>query len=172
MTPATLTIQSQDSHISRFLSLPKGRHGIAMPIIFGLVLCLAIWVASLSWTMTNSRARYQQVFKARKAYFMARSGMQHLFLKLKTMQRHCIEAMQSIENANDDEKKLLYSVFIEDVIVPPDDSYTGEKYEYRVNEFKVDSIDHEESKLTLQVGVEGSFGGQKNSISRLIRISR
>ncbi len=184
MTPAPRTIQNQDSSCylchSRVYA-PEGtggnpallsRRGIAMPIIFGLVLCLAIWVASLSWTMTNSRARYQQVLKARKAYFMARSGMQHLFLKLKTMQRHCIEAMQSIENANDDEKKLLYSVFIEDIIVPPDDSYTGEKYEYRVNEFKVESIDHEESKLTLQVGVEGSFGGQKNSISRLIRISR
>lgn len=53
-----------------------------MPIILGLVLCLAIWMASLSWTMTNNRSRYQQVLKSRKAYFMARSGMQHLLLKL------------------------------------------------------------------------------------------
>ena len=148
------------------------RSGIAMPIIFGLVLCLAIWVASLSWTMTNSRSRYQQVLKGRKAYFMARAGMQHLLLKLKTMQRHCIESMQAIENANNDEKKLLYAVFIEDIIVPPDDSYTGEKYSYRVNEFKVESVDLEDGKITLQVGAEGSFGGHKNSISRLIRVSR
>ncbi len=148
------------------------RKGIAMPIIFGLVLCLAVWVASLSWTMTNSRSRYQQVLKGRKAYFMARSGMQHLLLKLKTMQRHCIESMQAIEDANEDEKKLLYGVFIEDIIVPPDDKSTGDKYDYRVREFRVESVDLEDAMLTLQVGVEGSFGGQKNSISRLIRVSR
>lgn len=148
------------------------RNGIAMPIIFGLVLCLAVWVASLSWTMTNSRSRYQQVLKGRKAYFMARSGMQHLLLKLKTMQRHCIESMQAIEDANEDEKKLLYGVFIEDIIVPPDDKSTGDKYDYRVREFRVESVDLEDAMLTLQVGVEGSFGGQKNSISRLIRVSR
>ncbi len=143
-----------------------------MPIIFGLILCLAVWVASLSWTMTNSRSRYQQVLKGRKAYFMARSGMQHLLLKLKTMQRHCIESMQAIENANEDEKKLLYGVFIEDIIVPPDDKSTGDRYDYRVREFKVESVDLEDAMITLQVGVEGSFGGQKNSISRLIRVSR
>lgn len=148
------------------------RKGIAMPIIFGLILCLAVWVASLSWTMTNSRSRYQQVLKGRKAYFMARSGMQHLLLKLKTMQRHCIESMQAIENANEDEKKLLYGVFIEDIIVPPDDKSTGDRYDYRVREFKVESVDLEDAMITLQVGVEGSFGGQKNSISRLIRVSR
>lgn len=148
------------------------RNGIAMPIIMGLVLILAIWVASLSWTMTNSRSRYQQVIKSRKAYFMARSGMQHLLLKLKTMQRHCIESMQAIENANEDEKKLLYAAFIEDIIVLPDNSYTGEKYEYRVNEFRLESLDLENAKITLQLGVEGSYGGQKNSISRLIRVSR
>ncbi|HQB84579.1 MAG TPA: hypothetical protein PLR50_13855, partial [Candidatus Rifleibacterium sp.] len=63
MTPATLTIQRQDSHAFFRHSrdslchsraggnlFPLSRRGIAMPIIFGLVLCLAIWVASLSWT--------------------------------------------------------------------------------------------------------------------------
>lgn len=143
-----------------------------MPIILGLVLCLAIWMASLSWTMTNNRSRYQQVLKGRKAYFMARSGMQHLLLKLKTMQRHCIESMRAIEEANDDEKKLLYAVFIEDIIVPPDDKYTGDRYDYRVREFKVESVDLDDGRITLQTGIEGSFGGQKNSISRLIRVSR
>jgi hypothetical protein len=150
----------------------RDNNGIAMPIILGLVLCLAVWVASLAWTMTNSRSLYQQVLKGRKAYFMARSGMQHLLLKLKTMQRHCIESMQAVENANESEKKLLYAVFIEDIIVPPDDNSTGEKYGYRVNDFRVESVDLEEAKITLQVGVEGTFGGQKNSISRLIRVSR
>lgn len=148
------------------------KKGVAIPLVFGLVLCLAIWVASLSWTMTNSRSRYQQVIRGRKAYFMARSGMQHFLLKLKTMQRHCPESMRAIENADNDEKKLLYAVFIEDIIVPPDNSYSGEKYDYRVSEFDLESVDLENAKLTLQVGVEGSFGGQKNSISRLIRVSR
>lgn len=148
------------------------KRGMALAIVLGLVMCLSIWIGSLSWTMTNSRSTFQQVLKTRRAYFMARSGLQHLLLKIKTMQRHCSEAITVMEKAEADERKLLKSVFIEDIIVPPDDNYTGEKYDYRVSEFNIESIDYEQAKLTLQVGAEGSFGGQKNSISRLIRISR
>lgn len=148
------------------------RRGMALAIVLGLVMCLALWIGSLSWTMTNSRSTFQQVLKTRRAYFMARSGLQHLLLKIKTMQRHCSETITVMEKAEADERKLLKSVFIEDIIVPPDDNYTGEKYDYRVSEFNIESIDYEQAKLTLQVGAEGSFGGQKNSISRLIRISR
>jgi hypothetical protein len=145
---------------------------MALAIVLGLIMCLAVWIGSLSWTMTNSRSSFQQVLKGRKAYFMARSGLQHLLLKIKTMQRHCHESFNALENADADEIKLLTAVFIEDIIVPPDDNYTGEKYDYRVNEFKIESVDYENAKLTLQIGAEGGFGGQKNSISRLIRISR
>jgi len=139
----------------------RDNNGIAMPIILGLVLCLAVWVASLAWTMTNGRSLYQQVLKSRKAYFMARSGMQHLLLKLKTMQRHGVESMQAIENANEDEKKLLYAVFIEDIIVPPDDNNTGEKYGYRVNEFKVESVDLEEARLHCRSGSKVPSAGRR-----------
>ncbi len=150
----------------------NNRSGMALAIVLGLIMCLAVWIGSLSWTMTNSRSSFQQVLKGRKAYFMARSGLQHLLLKIKTMQRHCHESFNALENADADEIKLLTAVFIEDIIVPPDDNYTGEKYDYRVNEFKIESVDYENAKLTLQIGAEGGFGGQKNSISRLIRISR
>ncbi|MFZ5950684.1 MAG: hypothetical protein ACOYXC_08260, partial [Candidatus Rifleibacteriota bacterium] len=63
------------------------RRGIAMPIIMGLILCIAIWIGSLAWTMTNSRSQYQKIIKSRQANFMARSAFQHFFLKLRTMQR-------------------------------------------------------------------------------------
>lgn len=148
------------------------RSGMALAIVMGLVLCLALWIGSLSWTMTNSRSTFQQVLKTRKAYFMARSGLEHLLYKVKVMQRQSSATMLALEKANADEQKLLKSVFIEDIMIPPDDNYTGEKYDYRVSEFSVESVDYENAKLTLQIGAEGSFGGQKNSISRLVRISR
>jgi hypothetical protein len=154
------------------ISAVADKRGLALPIILALVLFLAIWIGSLAWSMTNARSRFQQVYKARKAYFMARSGLQHFLLKLKTMQRNGIESMRALEQANADEKKILYSVFLQDIIVPPDNSYSGEKYEYRVSEFNIESVDYESSRITLQVETEGGFAGQNNSISRLIRVSR
>ncbi len=150
----------------------NSKKGMALAIVLGLVMCLALWIGSLAWTMTNSRSAMQQVVKNRKAYFMARSGLEHLLLKIKTMQRHGHESIAALEKADADEKKLLFSVFKEDIIVPPDDNYTGEKYYYRVNNLSIESIDYENARLTLNVETEGSFGGQKSSINRLLRISR
>lgn len=150
----------------------NSRKGMALAIILGVVVCLGLWLGSLAWTMTNSRSAVQQVVKGRKAYFMARSALEHLLLKMKTMQRQSVESMTALENADNDEKKMLFSVFKEDIIVPPDDNYTGEKYYYRVNNLSIESVDYENGRLTMNVETEGSFGGQKSSISRLIRISR
>ncbi|MDN5279323.1 MAG: hypothetical protein PWR01_3288 [Clostridiales bacterium] len=143
-----------------------------MPIILGLVLCIAIWVGSLAWTMTNSRSRYQQIIKSRQANFIARSGFQHFFLKLKTMQRLCPESVRALEEANADEKKVLHDVFIEDIIVPPDDKFSGDKFSYRIERFDIESIDYDRSVLTIGVTSSGSYGGEKNLLKRLVRISR
>jgi hypothetical protein len=148
------------------------RRGLALPVILALVLLLAIWIGSLAWSMTNARSRFQHVHKARKAYFMARSGLQHFLFKIKMLQRQGFEAMRSLEQANEDEKKVLYSVFLQDIIVPPDNSYSGERYDYRVKTFNIESVDYDSSRITMQVETEGGFAGQKSSISRLIRVSR
>lgn len=150
----------------------NSKKGIAMPIILGLVLCIAIWVGSLAWTMTNSRSRYQQVIKSRQANFLARSAFQHFFLKLKTMQRLCPQSIKVLEEANQDEKKNLHGVFIEDIIVPPDDKFSGEKLSYKINDFNIESIDFDRSLVTIAVRSEGKYGGAKNNLKRLVRISR
>ena len=148
------------------------RRGIAMPIIFGLILCIAIWIGSLAWTMTNSRSRYQQVIKSRQANFMARSAFQHFFLKLRTLQRQCPESIQALEQANNDEKKKLHAVFVEDIIVPPDDKYTAERLSYQISDFRFVSIDYEKSLLTVEIHSEGRFAGEKNRLKRLVRLGR
>lgn len=148
------------------------QRGLAMPVILGLILCIAIWIGSLAWTMTNSRSRYQQVIKSRQANFMARSAFQHFFLKLRTLQRHCPEAIKALEQANADEKKKLHAAFVEDILVPPDDKYTAEKVSYRINDFKFASIDYERSFLTIDISSEGRFGGEKNQLKRLVRLGR
>lgn len=146
---------------------------MAIPIVLAVVLCLGCYIVSLSWSMSNARSRYQQTLNNRKAYFMARSGIEHIMLKLKTTQRHYIEAMTALESATtEEERKLLYSIFTEDVVVPPDNDHTGEMYEYRISGFNIESVDLEASNLTLQLEALGKYGGYKNSIKRLIRISR
>lgn len=150
----------------------QNRKGIAIPIVLVVVLCFGCYIVSLSWSMSNARSRYQQTLNNRRAYFMARSGMEHIMLKLKTMQRHCCDSMMSLENAPEEDKDLLYKVFTEDVLIPPDNHYTGEKFEYRVNDFGIESVDLEACMLTLRLEVLGKYGSYQNSIKRLIRISR
>ncbi len=151
----------------------ENRKGIALPIVLVVILCLGGYVTSLAWSMSNARSRYHQTLNNRKAYFMARSGMEHIMLKLKVMQRRCCDAMIALEETTDEnDKKLLNNVFIEDILIPPDNNYTGEKYEYRVNDFGIESVDLDASKLTLRLEVTGKSGGNKNSIKRLVRISR
>ncbi|MEW6710671.1 MAG: hypothetical protein AB1403_12670 [Candidatus Riflebacteria bacterium] len=146
--------------------------GIAMPIIMGLILCIAIWIASLAWTMTNSRSQYQKIIKSRQANFMARSAFQHFFLKLRTMQRLCPESIKALEDATVDEKRLLHGIFVEDIIVPADDKFTGDKLSYKISDFKFVSIDYEKSLVTVEVNTEGNYGGEKSLLKRLVRVSR
>ena len=138
----------------------------------GLILCIAIWVGSLAWTMTNSRSRYQQVVKSRQANFLARSAFQHFFLKLRTLQRLCPESVKALEEANEDERKTLNGVFVEDLIVPADDKYTAEKVSYKIGDFRIVSIDYEKAYVTIEVSSEGNYGGEKSLLKRLVRVSR
>ena len=152
----------------------NNKKGMAIPIVLCVILCFGCYVASLSWSMSNSRARYEKTLNNRKAYFMARSGIEHMFLKIKTMQRHCYESMLTLERVPDDEKTIIYSVFTEDVIIPPDKkiNYNGEKFDYKINNFKICNVDLESSSLTIELESLGVCGGYKNSIKRLIKISR
>lgn len=148
------------------------RRGIIMPIIFGLVLCIAIWIGSLAWSMTNNRSRYQLVLKSRQANFMARSAFQHFFLKFRTMQRYCPEAIRALEQANKDQQKKLNDVFIEDILIPPDDKFTAKKLYYRINDFRIASVDYEKSLLIIEISSEGRFGSEKNLLKQLVQIRR
>ncbi|MCK9455727.1 MAG: hypothetical protein PHF08_00525 [Candidatus Riflebacteria bacterium] len=150
----------------------KRNSGMALGVILCLTACFGIWITSISWSMMNSRSSYQKMLKNRKAYFMARGGMEHLMLKLKVMQRHSPQSMRVLENADEKEKKMLYNAFLEDIAVPPDVSFSGNIAKYRVTDFNLESVDLEHSRLTVNVGVTGIYEGQENKISRLMRISR
>ncbi|MGM0599038.1 MAG: hypothetical protein ACQETH_04390 [Candidatus Rifleibacteriota bacterium] len=143
-----------------------------MPIILGLVLCLAIYIASLSWTMSNLRSRYQQVLKSRQASLLARSAFEHFYLKFKTMQRLRPESIKAIEQADSDEIDKLEGIFCEDIIVPPDNDSSNRKFSYGIKGFKVESVSHEEAVITLEVIAYGSYGGKESTLKRLVRISR
>ena len=149
------------------------KKGMALPIVLCVIVCLGCYVISLSWSMANSRNRYDKTFKNKKAYFMARSAMEHMMLKIKTLQRHCSESMLTLENVPEDEKKIVYSIFTGDIVIPPDNDYkNNDRYEYRINDFNIKSVDLEKSALIVEIETIGKFGGYSNSIKRLIRISR
>jgi len=136
-----------------------------------VVLCLAVWIASLSWTMSNSRQRFQRAVKIRRAYFMARSALQHFFLKLKTFQRQNPEAMIALEQANNYEWNTLSRAFIEDVVLPGEinGSYTAS---YGISSFSISTRDIQKSELVVEIQAEGEVDGVKETIRRVNRVSR
>ncbi len=153
------------------------KKGIAIPIVLAVVLMFGCYVVSLSLSMSNSISRYEKTLNNRKAYFMARSGIEHMMLKIKTMQRHCSDSILTMEKAiledvAESEKQYLFSVFKEDIKIPPDNDLTSDKCEYYIDKFKIESVDLESSSLTLEIEAIGKYFGSKNSIKRLVRISR
>ena len=143
-----------------------------MPIILGLVMVLALWVASISWQMTNSRSAYQRTQQSRQAYFLARGAIEHFLLKVKTMQRQAHESMMVIEQANADEQRILSRTFLEDIAVLPDNQFTAASHNYTIKEYAIESVDSVHGILTMRVVAEGAFGSEKNELSRLFRLSR
>lgn len=150
----------------------RKQKGLAMPIMLGLVLVLAIWIASIAWQMTNNRSAYQRVLQSRQANFLARAGIEHFLLKVKTMQRQSHESMLAIEQANADEQKILARTFLEDVVILPDNQFTATSHSYTIKEYAIESVDSVHGILTMRVVAEGSYGSEKNVLSRLFRLSR
>jgi hypothetical protein len=149
------------------------RRGIALPLVLGLALCLAVWVGSLSYTMSQSRHRLKQAIKYRRAYFLARSALQHFFLKVKTMQRQAPQTMLALETADPANWDLLSRAFVEDLVMPePSASGLGDRARYGVASFTIGSVDHLHGAMTMEILAVGSVEGYTDTIRRVQRISR
>ncbi len=147
------------------------RRGIALPIVFGTVLCLAVWIASLSWTMSQSRHRFTQALKYRRAYFMARSALQHFFLKVKVMQRRNPEVMNTLYQAKPDKWPALAQTFTEDITLPMETTVPYES-SYRVSSFSIDLQDTTKGEMVIQILADGSVSNAKESIRRVYKVTR
>ena len=147
------------------------RRGIALPLVLGAILCLAVWIGSLSWTQSQSRHRFNKTIKIRRAYFMARSALQHFFLKVKTMQRQKPEAMRALYQARPEQWMVLSRSFCEDILNPreADGSYSGS---YRIGSFTIESQDTERGEMSIQILADGSVEGADESITRIYRVTR
>lgn len=147
------------------------RRGIALPIVLGIILCFAVWVGSLSWTMSNSRSRFTHAFKLRRAYFMARSGLQHFFLKMKVMQRQLPETMAVLDGAPAANWTALANSFVEDIVIPQESpaSYT---LSYGVGSFTIGTRDLDKGEMTIEIVAEGKVDGVGESIRRIFRVTR
>ena len=148
------------------------KRGMALPIALALVLCLGVWIGSLSYTMSQSRNRFTQMVKMRKAYFLARSGLQHFFLKVKTFQRLYPQAMLTLYQAKREEWPILSKSFSEDIIMPAD-QYPGEfNGKYGISGFNIESVDNETAYMAIKIISNGSIDGMKESISRVYKVTR
>lgn len=147
------------------------RRGIALPIVLGIILCFAVWVGSLSWTMSSSRSRFTYAFKLRKAYFMARSGLQHFFLKMKVMQRQLPETMAVLEGAPNADWPALSGSFIEDIVIPQE-SLSSYTLSYGIDSFTIGTRDLEKGEMTIEIVAGGKADGVGENIRRIYRVTR
>lgn len=149
--------------------MTRYNRGIALPVIFGLVLCIAIWVGSLSWTMARSRSRFQHTMKSRRAYFMARSALQHFFLKLKVLQDKFPQSFRALTEADVKQWPLLSKAFVEDII--PQESNESSSAQYRITAFTLEKLHNESEALAVKIVAEGEVDGAKDSITRTQKIT-
>lgn len=151
------------------------RRGFALLIVLGVLICFGIWLASLSYTMSGSRNRFLVVLRQTKAHFLARSALQHFFLKVKTMQRALPEAILVLEEDAQSEHRLAQSfttdILLPDILLPDIDTSEG-RSEYGINRFSIGVIDRQQAVMTVNVSAFGTIGGFTAGIDRVLRISR
>jgi len=147
------------------------RRGIALPLVLGAILCLAVWIGSLSYTMSNSRHRLARTMKLRKAYFLARSALQHFFLKVKTMQRECPEAMNALYQARPEEWGILSEAFVDDVTHIRGSSGSKD-HEYKIAKFTIGSQDVRNNEMSVEIVAEGDVEGAGETITRIYKVTR
>jgi len=147
------------------------RRGIALPLVLGAVLCLAVWIGSLSWTQSQSRHRFTKTIKIRRAYFMARSALQLFFLKVKTMQRQCPNVMRTLYQARPEQWTVLSQSFCQDIVNPcaTDGTYSGN---FRIGSFTIESQDTENGEMSIQILADGTVEGADESIKRVYKVTR
>ena len=155
------------------------RRGIAIPLVLGVVLCLGMWIAVLAQTSSNSRAQFQRLLKLRRAYFMARSGLQHFLLKVKHADRANPNLLADIfalgqdgrqvfaeaaSNAPSLRGKPLAEIFISDVL-PPDEVVGSYSAAYRIASFSISSLSRDE--MAIEIKAEGRCDNVAESITRV-----
>ena len=140
-------------------------------ILFFVVLYFCYYIVSLSLSMSEARSRFEKTYNNTKAYYMARSAVDQVFLKLETMNHYNDDSLFTARNLPQSERKIFYLRFAEDIFIPPGGSDNKAKYEYRINDFKLVSTDSNVSSLTFELKATGNYEGYENSIKRFISIS-
>jgi len=146
--------------------------GIALPMVLGLVMCLGIWIGSLSYTMSQSRNRFQQLVKIRRSYFLARSALQHFFLKVKTYQRLYPQAMNTLYKASKSDWDVLARAFVGDIILPPESINWEFSGKYGISSFTIESMDNDTAMMAIRITANGDVDGLKETICRVYKVSR
>lgn len=177
--------------ISRCLRRVEAKHrvgvraGIALPLVLGVVLCLGLWVAVLSQTMTQSRESSVRMIKMKRAYYLARSALQHFLLKVKHADRvnpRVIEAVcapdpsadtgsgiREVRPANS-RAKTLAEMFVDDIRTPPAPGGQLTRGSYGVKSFLISAINNQE--MAVEITALGTCDEVTDTIRRVYRISR
>lgn len=148
------------------------KKGINIPVLLAVVICLVCYVTSFAWSMARARSSFQKTLNNRKAYYMARSGAEHLILKLKIMKQSCPESINSLVSGTEEERAVLNKAFMEDILVPFGQGNDRCLYEYRATDFSFNSDSRDKNGLIFQLTTEGKYSGYKSSVTRLVQLSR
>ena len=152
--------------------MKRNKGSIFIPIIaLIVVLCLGYYIISLTYSMAEARGRFEQTLNNRRAYFMARSGIEHTVLKFDTLQRYNKEAINTLVESKGEDRQITYLAFTKDILLPPDDSHTGEKFGYNIDEFDLKDANISSSTFLIELKSIGRYGRYRNNIKRLIYLS-
>lgn len=152
----------------------NSKKGLVLAIILSIVFCASLWLVSVTYSISKSRVRIKHASKSLKAYFMARSALQHFFTKWKNYQKHAPEVINNLESCESEKSwKVLSQAFIEDIIKPAEISDRFDsKTSYSIKDFKILSKDLSRSEIVLEVIAEGRCDNVVETIKRTVIINR
>lgn len=143
------------------------KKGVALLLVVLLVVISSLYYALFLWEKIHSQRRPQRLDKINQAIFLARAAIEHFILKVKTLQKQAPNTIMTIFLDLHTNSHLL-KVFIEDILVLPDDDYTAATCHYSLVDFSVESLKLEQNKVTMLVNSVGTFSGERVALTRLL----
>ena len=154
--------------MNKFLKIIKNI--FSFPVLILVIIVFIFLAFYWSWESVVVRNNFYEYIKLSRSYYMARAGMEHFMLKLKTMKSQFPVTVELLKNELENDNKNLYNLFSSDINKTFNSETSGRNLKYKVSEFKIEKINKSDSHYYIDVSIIGICDDKETTISRFIKV--